>query len=122
MSSSILIRLMPVTLCVAALSAAAQTASSAARRPDPLDPRANVPALVYQSAFSRYRPTSDDKPIPWPEANETTARIGGWRAYAREAQRLESVAPAAPVAPAPVSTPAPKALPMPQGHGGHKMP
>jgi hypothetical protein len=87
--------LMPVALCVAAFTAAAQTPPPA-RKPDPLDANASVPAAVYQSAFSRDRRTADDKAIAWREANETAARIGGWRAYAREAQ--------------------------PQGHDGHKMP
>lgn len=120
MVASLLRWLTPAALCVVAWAAAAQTSPSASRKPDPLDPGASVPTVAYESAFSRYRRTADDKAIPWREANDTAARIGGWRAYAREAQQPD------PAASAPAATPAakpdPKAMPMPQGHGGHKMP
>lgn len=111
--------LMPAALCVVAGFAAAQTSTSAARKPDPLDPGASVPTVAYESAFSRYRRTADDKVIPWREANDTAARIGGWRVYAREAQQPDPAASASAATPA---QPATKAMPMPQGHGGHKMP
>ncbi|GAP34016.1 hypothetical protein ISF6_3442 [Piscinibacter sakaiensis] len=75
--------------------------------------------MAYESAFSRYRRTADDKVIPWREANDTAARIGGWRAYARDAQQPDPAASAPAATPA---QPATKAMPMPQGHGGHKMP
>lgn len=91
MSAFRLHRLMPAALCVAAFAAAAQT-----RKPDPLDANASVPPPAYESVFGRERRTGGDKATPWREANETAARIGGWRAYAREAQ--------------------------PQGHDGHKKP
>ena len=42
-------------------------------------------ALRYRSAFEGYRPWTDEKPIPWKEANETVYRRGGWQAYAKEA-------------------------------------
>jgi hypothetical protein len=50
--------------------------------------------------------------VPWAQANETVNRIGGWRAYAREAQTPEPAAapPGARVAPAPAPA-----------HGGHEM-
>jgi hypothetical protein len=63
---------------------------------DPLDPQARVPAATYISPLSTYRRLSEDKPLPWKEANETVNRIGGWRAYAREAQQTEAAAPARP--------------------------
>ncbi len=63
---------------------------------DPLDPQARVPAAAYTSALSTYRRLGEDKPVPWKEANETVNRIGGWRAYAREAQRPDAAAPARP--------------------------
>ena len=111
--------LMPAALCVVAGAAAAQTPPPAAAKPDPLDPGATVPIVAYESAFSRYRRTTDDKAIPWREANDTAARIGGWRVYAREAQQPEPAASAPAATPA---QPAAKAMPMPQGHGGHKLP
>ena len=105
----------------ATLTAQAQPAAKAAR-PDPLDPTASAPALRYVSSFSQYRLLGDEKPASWRDANDTVSRIGGWRAYAREAQQPDpaSSAPAAPAAPAPIPTD--KAKPMPAGPGGHKMP
>ena len=114
--------LMPAVLCAVTASAAAQTPPPAALRPDPLDPSARVPAVAYQSAFSRYRRSADDKAIPWREANDTVARVGGWRAYAREAQQPDPAASAPAATPAPPAPPATRAAPMPQGHGGHKLP
>jgi hypothetical protein len=110
---------LPVLLCAAAFSAAAQTVSSAGRKPDPLDAGVSVPAVAYESSFSRYRRTVELESTPWRESNDTAARIGGWRAYAREAQQ-PGPAPAAP--PARPVTPDARAMPMPQGHGGHKTP
>ena len=106
---------------LATLTAQAQPAAKAAR-PDPLDPKASVPALGYVSSFSQYRLLGDEKPASWRDANDTVTRIGGWRAYAREAQQPDPapVAPAAPAAPAALTHD--KAKPMPAGHGGHKMP
>jgi hypothetical protein len=65
-------------------------------RPDPMNASTPVPALTYQSSFANHRRLSDDaKPMSWREANETAARIGGWRVYAREAQAT-TAAPAVP--------------------------
>ncbi len=79
----------------AALTAHAQPASPAAR-PDPLDAQAGVPALNYASSFARYRRMSEAQPIPWREANDAVARIGGWRAYARETQQPDAAGAATP--------------------------
>lgn len=126
--------LTPAMLCAWVCAAPAQTPPSAATsasasararaaKADPLDARAAVPALAYESALSRYRRAGVDKhldqPQPWRESNDTAARIGGWRAYAREAQQPD----AAPAAPASSPAPAkPEPKPMPHGHHGHKMP
>ena len=59
------------------------------------------------------------RPSSWREANDTAARIGGWRAYVREAQQPDPAASAPAATPAQLAT---IAMPMPQGHGGHKMP
>lgn len=45
-----------------------------------------VPQPVYRSVFEGYRAFTDEPVRPWRETNETVGRIGGWRAYAREAQ------------------------------------
>ena len=115
---------------LATLAAQAQPAAKAAR-PDPLDPKASVPVLSFESSFSQYRRLGDEKPISWRGANDTVTRIGGWRVYAREAQQPDP-APAAkpgvaapatkPVDAAPAAKPNDSAKPMPAGHGGHKMP
>ncbi|MEN9420501.1 MAG: multi-Cu oxidase [Pseudomonadota bacterium] len=119
MVDRLLRRLTPVALCTAALAAAAQTPASPARRADPLDAGASVPAVVYESAFSRYRRAAESKAIPWREANDTAARIGGWRTYAREAQQPD---PAASMPAASASKPDAKAMPRPPVHGAHNMP
>ncbi|MGE3347746.1 MAG: hypothetical protein AB7I35_09960 [Ramlibacter sp.] len=61
---------------------------------------------AFRSALEDYQPYTDEKTLNWKEANDLTARIGGWRAYAREAQ--QPAAPGGPVAPDP--------------HAGHHMP
>ena len=96
-------RLPVLALLAAACFAQAQSAPA---RPDPLDPRSPVPALRYSSPLAEYRTLGDDKRVPWQEANDTVKRIGGWRAYAREAQPPEAAA-SAPAARTPAS-------------GGHK--
>jgi hypothetical protein len=108
--------------CAAAISAAhAQQAPRTAVQSDPLDAKAAVPVLVYRSALSGYRRWSDDEAVPWREANDTVARIGGWRAYAREASELESTGAAATVAPMAAPAASAPSKSMPATHGGHKM-
>lgn len=81
-----------VTLsALTALSAHAQPDSSA---PSP----ASVPA--FRSALEDYQPFSDEKLVPWREANDNVGRIGGWRVYAREAQEGADGARTAPTGPA----------------------
>ncbi|MEI8267391.1 MAG: hypothetical protein WCI59_16805 [Betaproteobacteria bacterium] len=75
-----------------ALSALPATAPPA----DPLNPKARVPPAVYVSPLAGYRRLGEDKPVPWKEANETVNRIGGWRAYAREASQPDPAVPARP--------------------------
>ena len=73
----------------ALLTAVAMASSSAAppaSPPDPASPGASVPALSYRPVLAGYRAWPDDKATPWRQANEQAAAIGGWRAYAREAQ------------------------------------
>lgn len=118
-------RLFLLALCAAALPAQAQPAAAPAR-PDPLDPQARVPALVYESSLGPPSRPANDKPIAWRDANDAVARIGGWRAYLREAQQPDPAAAEKPVAPAqgsasaPAPASAPPAKPVPAGHSGHK--
>lgn len=39
----------------------------------------------YRSALENYQPYAEEKVLPWKEANDTVRAIGGWRAYAKEA-------------------------------------
>ena len=113
---------------LAAMSAQAQAQAQApakAARPDPLDAKASVPALRYESSLSTHRSGGIDKPVSWRDANDTVTRIGGWRVYAREALHSDPLPAAKPVDAAsankPVEAAAP-AKPMPAGHGGHAKP
>jgi hypothetical protein len=54
----------------------------------------------YRSAFERYQPFAEEKVLPWKEANDTVRAIGGWRAYAKEANE-EAGTPASTPASAP---------------------
>ncbi len=92
-------------------------------RADPLDPKASVPAVRYESSLMASKPTPQEPPS-WRQANDTVTRIGGWRAYAREAQQSD-----APAAAPPASTSSPPShthkemgKPMHHGHGLHKSP
>jgi len=63
-----LARWLAVSLALLALTVSAQT------RP-----------LEYRSALEGYQPYSENKMVPWKEANDTVGKVGGWRAYAKEA-------------------------------------
>ncbi len=101
-----------VAVCSASLAQ-----SAAGKRADPLDSSAAVPPLVFQSTLGGYQRHAEQPVGSWREANETVNRVGGWRAYAREAGRPD--APATNNAPSKPATPAPTSAPA--GHGGHKM-
>lgn len=130
MSKTLLRWLVRAAFCTSAFAAQAQGAGSPAtapaKRPDPLDAKASVPALTYNSPFARFSGLGDDKPLSWREANDAVARIGGWRVYAREAQQPEPALPAANVPATPKPGPAAQggSRPMstPPGHTGHKSP
>ncbi len=52
---------------------------------DPANANAVIPANTYHSPFADYRPLGEDKNSSWKDANDTVGKIGGWKAYAREA-------------------------------------
>ena len=118
-------RALPSLLLTALLAtqAQAQPTTTTAARPDPLDPKAQVPAMRYESSLGQSRRSGDDKPLAWRDANDAVARIGGWRVYAREAQQPDappSTPPAVAPAQSAASTPTATTKPAPAGHGGHK--
>ena len=102
---------------LAATAAAQAQPAPAASAADPLQPAAAVPEVVYNSPFARFRTARDVELGSWREVNDTVTRIGGWRAYAREASQPEA---SSPVPAAAAATP-PAAAPMPvaPGHGKH---
>lgn len=101
-----------LSIAAAAPLAWAQSAPAGAR-PDPQDARASVPQVIYRSNLADYRVLSDEKVTSWKETNDKVGRIGGWRAYAKEAQESE------PTADKPAPADATKL--MRGGHDGHKM-
>lgn len=112
-----------VALCLAATSywlappASAQTAPTEARRPDPMNPKAQVPGTVYRSAFKNYRPNAEAEVGSWTDANQTVHQAGGWRAYAKEARQPdESIAP---LPAASAASAAAKPVAKPSGHAHH---
>lgn len=111
-------RMLPALALTVAATAHAGHEVPTPGRSSPLDARADVPAVTYESAFARYRPLADEKLRSWKDSNDNVGRIGGWRSYSREAAQE---APAA--APDPKAAgsegravPAPKA---PAGHDKH---
>lgn len=83
----------------AALPLVASLAAQAAAPGDPLNPEVPVPPANHASSLARYRPADETEVAPWKTTNDTVGRIGGWRAYAREAS-----APPAAAAPAPAAS------------------
>lgn len=51
----------------------------------PATPPPPAAAVEFRSALEGYQPYSENKMVPWKDANDTVGKIGGWRAYAREA-------------------------------------
>jgi hypothetical protein len=76
-------------------------APARSERADPLDVQARVPAAAYVSSLAGFRRLGDDQRIDWRQANEVVNRIGGWRAYAREASQPEPAPSSPPPSPPP---------------------
>ncbi len=104
--------------CLAALAWAASTASaqtppSRAAGEHLAGPAAPPGAVLVlpadTSAFRDHRPFSDAPPTDWRGANDNVGRIGGWRAYAREAQQADGV-----------QSPRPQEGGAASHHGGHR--
>lgn len=54
--------------------------------------------LQYTSALATYRGYTDQTVQSWSEANDRVGRIGGWRAYAKEAATGQSATDTPPAA------------------------
>lgn len=67
-------------------AAIAQTAATTSP-PTPASAVTNPAPAAYRSALEGYQSYTDEQVINWKEANDNTASIGGWRAYAKEASQ-----------------------------------
>ena len=65
---------------LAAFAAGAQTGSA----PNTAVATEAAAPLAFRSAMEGYKPFTEEKSIPWKQANETVHQRGGWRAYAKE--------------------------------------
>lgn len=78
---------------VAAWLASATSPAVLAQTARPPEPAKAVPLQAepapFLSALDGYKPYGEEKMLDWRQANDTTARIGGWRAYAKEAAGAE---------------------------------
>lgn len=86
-----------------AAALAAGAAGAQAPAPAPVQDAA-APAVPYRSTLEAYQPFNDQPVGAWKGANGAVGRIGGWRAYAKEAQQPEGKPAEAPAA-APVHAP-----------------
>ena len=67
---------------------AAQSPAPAGLTPVPVAQTKPPPA--FRSAMDGYKPYTEESTVNWKEANDSTARIGGWRAYAKEARQAQT--------------------------------
>jgi hypothetical protein len=105
--------LLPATFALATATALAQVippSTPPKAGADPSDAAAPVAPMVYRSSLATYQRLGEPEPLSWREANDRVGRIGGWRAYAREAMEPEPAASAAPSSP-----------PKKDSHDDHKM-
>lgn len=77
-----------VVLC-ASVSALAGAQSAAPRPPDIQEAQPPTPS-AYRSAFEGYQPYTDETTGDWKAINATTAAVGGWRVYAKEARQPQT--------------------------------
>ena len=82
-----------VNLCfisnpLALLAALAMWPGAHAQTPAQASPVPASSPAEFRSSFEGYQPYTEEKSISWKEANDLVGRIGGWRAYAKEAQQL----------------------------------
>lgn len=111
------IQLSSILLAVAG-TAVAQTPADTPVRPATESARPAAPTrLQYVSPLRTYKAYADQPVESWREANDRVGRIGGWRAYAKEAQSGEAAKESA--APTPSAAPAAPAASAPDPHAGH---
>jgi hypothetical protein len=87
-----------------------RVASAPPVRPDPADPKARVPAVIYQSPLQTDQRFEEPAVAPWRQSNEQVRQRGGWRGSIHDAPPADTAAPVAAAASAPKP-----------GHSGHQM-
>ena len=93
-------------IAFAVLAAIAQLAAAQQRAPaHPADPAAPAPAVRYESVFTTYRGFREESLVPWRDANDEVARVGGHVGIVGGAGR--GIPAARPAAPAGGTAPAP---------------
>lgn len=80
-------RHLPLTWVAAlgSMAALAVSAQPAPQAPAPADLGPQTQTVPYRSSLGNYQPFADEKVLPWKQVNDTAGKIGGWRAYARQA-------------------------------------
>ena len=86
------------TLAIPVVSTTVLWVSVALAQPSltpPANPRMTEAAPAgFKSVLEGYKSYTEEKTVDWKAANDTTAQIGGWRAYAKEASQSEGKMPA----------------------------
>ena len=80
--------ILAVSLWTTHASAQAAAASTATPASPTASEQTALPA--YRSALEGYQRYTEEKTVNWKDANDATARIGGWRAYAKEASQPQA--------------------------------
>lgn len=75
-------------VAAAVFAAAAQTPEAPSDAPGPA--QVAPTALSYRSALEGFQGFSDEKAVPWKQANDTVHQRGGWKAYAKEASEASA--------------------------------
>ncbi len=81
-----------LVVSLSATQATAQTSAVAPVKPVASAPVADAAPPAYRSAFEGYQRYTDEKTVNWKDANDATARIGGWREYAKESSQSQTPA------------------------------
>lgn len=84
--------LLPCALALLAPVSFAQDVSGAAMSDPKAEASPVTTSLQFNSTLAGYQAYTEQAVGSWREANDTVGRIGGWRAYAREAAQPDSAA------------------------------
>jgi hypothetical protein len=67
-----------------------QTLSEIKSEPKAVESKTSSNSLVFKSTLEKYKPYTDEKIQSWKGANDEVGKIGGWRAYLKEANEPEA--------------------------------